>query len=121
MAPQFHENHVFNASLAFNVLLGCDWPACAEDVTCAETLCRELGLGELIDQMPAGMSQQVGATGWQLSHGEKSRIFIARALLQNAPLVVLDESFAALDPENSRRAIACARARAGALLVIAHP
>jgi ATP-binding cassette subfamily B protein len=43
--------------------------------------------------------QMVGETGWQLSHGERSRIYLARALLQDAPLVVLDESFAALDPE----------------------
>ena len=54
--------------------------------------------------MPAGMLQMVGETGWQLSHGERSRLYIARALLQDAELVVLDESFAALDPENLQRA-----------------
>ena len=65
--------------------------------------------------------QMVGETGWQLSHGEKSRLFIARALLQWANLVVLDESFAALDPSNLRRALECVLRRAPALLVIAHP
>jgi ATP-binding cassette subfamily B protein len=63
----------------------------------------------------------VGDTGWQLSHGERSRLFIARALIQEADLVILDESFAALDPENLRRAMECVQDRANALLVIAHP
>jgi len=50
--------------------------------------------------MPAGLLQMVGETGWQLSHGERSRLYIARALLEGADVVLLDESFAALDPEN---------------------
>jgi ABC transporter len=53
--------------------------------------------------MPAGLFQPVGETGWQLSHGERSRIYMARALLQGADLVVLDESFAELDPDSLRR------------------
>jgi ATP-binding cassette subfamily B protein len=71
--------------------------------------------------MPVGLQQMVGETGWQLSHGEKSRLFIARALLQNADLVVLDESFAALDPQTLGRALRAVLARARTLLVIAHP
>lgn len=55
--------------------------------------------------MPAGLQQMVGEMGWQLSHGERSRLFIARALLQGARMIVLDESFAALDPENLERAL----------------
>jgi ATP-binding cassette subfamily B protein len=121
VAPQFHDNHLFNASFAFNVLMGTRWPASAELGAQAEAVCRELGLGGLIDRMPAGMAQQLGENGWQLSHGEKSRLFIARALIQDAPLLVLDESFAALDPDNTLRALQCVRARARALLVVAHP
>jgi ATP-binding cassette subfamily B protein len=71
--------------------------------------------------MPAGLHQRVGATGWQLSHGERSRVFLARALLQRAPLTVLDESFAALDPETLHQALQCALKRTQALIVIAHP
>jgi ATP-binding cassette subfamily B protein len=63
----------------------------------------------------------VGETGWQLSHGERSRVFLARALLQRADLVVLDESLAALDPENLRQCLECVICRAKSLLVIAHP
>jgi ATP-binding cassette subfamily B protein len=66
------------------------------------------------------MLQQIGETGWQLSHGERSRLYIARALLQGADLLVLDESFASLDPENLDRAFQCVARRTHALLVIAH-
>jgi len=119
-APQFHENHVLTGTLWFNLTLGAPDTA-MQDFGEAEAICRELGLGDLLDRMPAGLLQMVGETGWQLSHGEKSRLFIARTLLQRAPLVVLDESFAALDPENLRQAMDCVKKRAGALLVIAHP
>jgi len=48
-------------------------------------------------------------------------VFIARALLQNAEFVILDESFAALDPENLQVALECTLRRAKTLMVIAHP
>jgi ATP-binding cassette subfamily B protein len=120
-APQFHENHVLTETFAFNLLMGRNWPPRPEDMQAAWEICQELGLGELLTRMPAGMLQMVGETGWQLSHGERSRLYIARALLQKADLIVLDESFAALDPENLRRALTCVLERAPTLLVIAHP
>jgi ATP-binding cassette, subfamily B, bacterial len=120
-APQFHENYVLTGTFAFNLLMGRRWPAQPEDLHEAEAICRELGLGDLLDRMPAGMLQLVGETGWQLSHGERSRLYIARALLQNAALVILDESFAALDPETLRRALRCVLDRASTVFVIAHP
>jgi len=120
-APQFHENHVLTTSFAFNLLMGGRWPPGPEALQEAETVCRELGLEGLLKRMPAGLLQMVGESGWQLSHGEKSRLYIARALLQGAELVVLDESFASLDPENLRRALQCVLDRAKTLLVIAHP
>lgn len=120
-APQFHENHILTETLAFNLLMGRGWPPTAADMEEAETLCRELGLGPLLNAMPSGILQMVGEGGWQLSHGERSRIFIARALLQRADLIILDESFAALDPENLRTALQCTLDRADTLMVIAHP
>jgi ATP-binding cassette subfamily B protein len=120
-APQFHENYILTETLAFNLLMGRRWPPTAPDMEEAETVCRELGLGDVLDRMPSGLLQIVGEGGWQLSHGERSRVYIARALLQDASLVILDESFAALDPENLARALACATARAPTLMVIAHP
>lgn len=120
-APQFHENHVITDTLAFNLLMGRGWPPRAGDLEEAAELCRELGLDDLLRRMPAGLAQRVGETGWQLSHGERSRLFLARALLQGAELTVLDESFAALDPDSLRQALLCASRRAPTLLVVAHP
>jgi ATP-binding cassette subfamily B protein len=120
-APQFHENHILGGSLAFNLLMGRNWPPTAQDLMKARALCVELGLGGLLDRMPAGLLQQIGETGWQLSHGERSRVFLARALLQNARLMILDESFAALDPETLKACLKSAIAHADTLVVIAHP
>ncbi len=120
-APQFHENHVFSASLSFNLLLGRAWPPRREDIAEAEAILNELDLGPLLARMPSGLEQLVGESGWQLSHGEKSRLFIARSLLQPLDARVLDESFAALDPETLERALACVLRRADTLVVIAHP
>ena len=120
-APQFHENHVLTETFAFNLLMGRRWPPQSEDVEAAESLCRELGLDDLLARMPAGLWQLVGETGWQLSHGERSRLYMARALLQEADLIILDESFAALDPETLHRCLRCVLKRAATVLVIAHP
>lgn len=120
-APQFHENHVMTGTMAFNLLLGRRWPADESDLAEAEAVCRELDLGPLLDRMPSGLQQMVGESGWRLSHGEQSRLFMARALLQGAEVVVLDESFAALDPATLKTALECAFRRCPSLLVIAHP
>jgi ATP-binding cassette subfamily B protein len=121
IAPQFHENYVFTGTFAFNLLMGRRWPPAPEDLDEATALCEALDLGGLLRRMPAGLEQMVGESGWQLSHGERSRLYIARALLQGAELIVLDESFAALDPETMRRALECVIHRAPTLMVIAHP
>jgi len=121
VAPQYHENHILSASLGFNLLLGRPYPHSPQDLAEARELCRELGLAPLLERMPGGLDQMVGETGWQLSQGERSRVFLARALLQRASLVVLDESLAALDPENLRQCLECVIRRAETLLVIAHP
>ena len=121
MVPQFHENHVLSATFAFNLLMGRRWPPRPEDLAEADAVCRELGLGDLLDRMPSGMQQMVGENGWRLSHGECSRLYIARAILQQADIIILDESFGALDPENLHHALRCVLQRASTLLVIAHP
>lgn len=120
-APQFHENHVFTETFAFNLLMGQHWPPSESEVKEAEDICRELGLGGLIERMPAGLLQMVGESGWQLSHGERSLLYVARTLLQRARIMILDESFAALDPETLRRSLDCVLKRAPTLVVIAHP
>ena len=119
-APQFHENHIFNETLAFNLLMGRRWPPTPDDLHWAEIVCRRLGLGPLVERMPGGLFQLVGQAGWQLSHGERSRVYMARALLQGADLVVLDESFAELDPDNLQQCLPEAAGLSKSVLVVAH-
>jgi ATP-binding cassette subfamily B protein len=119
--PQFHENHILSGSLLYNLCLGRRWPATSGDRDAAERVCVELGLGPLLDRMPARLEQVVGETGWQLSHGEKTRVFLARALLQGAEVVLVDESFGALDPHTLRTSIDATWNSSETLLVIAHP
>jgi ATP-binding cassette subfamily B protein len=121
IAPQFHQNYVLTETFAFNLLMGRAWPPSEEDLAEAEAVCQELKLGELLETMPAGIQQMVGEGGWRLSHGERSRLFVARTLLQQADLIILDESFAALDPETLHVALDCVLRRSCALLLIAHP
>jgi ABC-type transport system involved in cytochrome bd biosynthesis fused ATPase/permease subunit len=120
-APQFHENHVLSGSFAYNLLLGREWPVSARSRDEARALCSELGLDALIEKMPSGLNELIGETGWQLSHGEKSRLYIARTLLQGVDLIILDESFASLDPETMAVVAQCVLKRAPALLVVSHP
>ncbi len=119
--PQFHENHILSESLAFNLLMGRAWPPRAGDLELASQVCAELGLGDLIERMPSGLLQPVGESGWELSHGERSRVFLARAILQGADLVLLDETFGALDPESLSRSLTAALERFPTLLIVAHP
>jgi ATP-binding cassette subfamily B protein len=116
-APQFHENYVFSQPLAFNLDPHGELAAASPE---AQQICAELGLDRVIARMPQGYAQLMGETGWQLSHGERSRLFIARALLQGADLFLFDESFGALDPETQAQTLECVRRRAQTLLVIAH-
>ena len=101
--------------------MGRQWPPRPKDIADARDVCGELGLGALLAKMPAGLHQLVGETGWQLSHGERSRLFVARALLQRPDLVIFDESFAALDPVTLSDCLRCVLQRAPAMLMIAHP
>jgi ATP-binding cassette, subfamily B, bacterial len=119
--PQFHENYILSGTVAFNILMGRQWPASEALRQEATELCEELGLGDLLRRMPAGINQRVGETGWQLSHGERSRIFLARALMQRAQLIIMDESFGALDPETLDLCLQTVLRRAKTLIVIAHP
>jgi ATP-binding cassette subfamily B protein len=118
--PQGHENYILSASLLFNIAMARRWPPTAEDVHEIETICQELGLADLLKRMPGGLEQMVGDSGWQLSHGERARVYVARALAQPADIRVLDESFAALDPKTFDKVLECILARSETLLVVTH-
>ncbi len=96
--PAAEQDHLLGGSMAFNLLLGRGWPPTASDLGDAERVCRELGLGSVLDRMPSGLFTQVGDTGWQLSHGERARVLLARALLRSGRFLVLDGPLVGLDP-----------------------
>jgi ATP-binding cassette, subfamily B, bacterial len=119
-APQFYKNHIFSGPFAFNLLLGRRWPPSNADLREASEVCKELGLGALLEKMPAGLYQFVGETGWQLSHGEKSRVYLARTILQGSDLVLLDETFGALDPATLNQCMETTLSRCSTVVVITH-
>jgi ATP-binding cassette subfamily B protein len=119
VAPAFDENRIFSGTLAYNLLLGRRWPASDHDLWLAEEACRALGLGPLLGRMPAGLHQVVGETGWRLSHGEQARVFLARALLQQADVLILDDTLSALDPGTAQGCLQVLLDRVPTLMVVA--
>jgi len=87
--------YLFQGTIASNICLGCK-NVSNEDVIHAANLA---GLGEWIAKLPAGYQTMVGERGAGLSRGQVQRIALARAFLKNAPLLVMDEPTASLDPE----------------------
>ncbi len=112
------DNFLFRCSLLENIRLG-DPAATDEQVKAAA---RAAQCEEFIAKLPQGYDTPAGEAGRRLSGGEKQRIAIARMLLKNAPIVILDEATAFTDPQNEdklQRSIA-ALTNGKTLLVIAH-
>ena len=112
------DNFLFRCSLLENIRLG-NPNATDEEVKAAA---RAAQCEEFISKLPQGYDTPAGEAGKRLSGGEKQRIAIARMMLKNAPIVILDEATAFTDPENEdkiQRSIA-ALTKGKTLLVIAH-
>jgi ATP-binding cassette subfamily B protein len=114
----FQEVYLFNDTVYNNIRIGKD-SAEPEEVTGAAriALCHDF-----IEALPHGYDTVIGEGGATLSGGEKQRIAIARAILKDAPIVLLDEATASLDPENDRliQAAIDRLVRSKTLIVIAH-
>ena len=112
------EQFLFNTSLYENIRLGKP-DASREEVLNAASLAQ---CDEFLERFPQGIDSKAGDGGKMLSGGERQRISLARALLKDAPIIVLDEATAFIDPENEEKMNAAISEviRGKTVLIIAH-
>ncbi|WP_240042271.1 ABC transporter ATP-binding protein [Photorhabdus khanii] len=94
----FQSHYMLNDTIGNNLRIAC--PDASDEALLH--VCCLARLDSLLNKLPDGLNTEIGADGIHLSGGELQRLSIARALLKNAPLVILDEATASLDPENER-------------------
>ena len=114
----FQDTYLFQGSIADNIRIGSPAASFGEILDAAQ----QAGLGDLIERLPLGIDTPVGEGGARLSGGERQRITIARALIKNAPILLVDEATAALDAQNQSviaRTLSSLRGR-HTVVVIAH-
>ena len=92
----FQNVYLFNDTIENNIRFGRPGATHEEVVEAA----RKARVDEFVRELPDGYETLVGEAGGALSGGQKQRISIARALLKDAPIVILDEATASIDPEN---------------------
>lgn len=112
------DQYLFNTSLLENIRIG-NLSATDEEVIEAAKKAKCM---EFLDKLPNGIYSLAGEAGKMLSGGERQRISLARAILKNAPIVVLDEATAYADPENEEKmeAAIAELVKGKTLIVIAH-
>ncbi|MBR6995376.1 MAG: ABC transporter ATP-binding protein [Ruminococcus sp.] len=112
------DNYLFDETIMDNIRMG-DPQASDEDVINAAKAC---GCHDFIMKLEKGYDTIVGGAGGHLSGGERQRISIARAMLKNAPVIILDEATAYTDPENEAlvQSSVAKLVKGKTLLVIAH-
>ncbi|GGF86171.1 ABC transporter [Azorhizobium oxalatiphilum] len=118
IAPVFQTTHLFSGTIRDNVLMARP----EADAAALAHVARLARLDEMLARLPGGWACEVGEGGHGLSGGERQRVCIARALLKDAPILLLDEPTSALDAENRQaltRLLATLRGRR-TIVVVAH-
>lgn len=95
----FQDVYLFADTIENNIKFGSPSATHEQVVAAAKAACCD----DFIEELPDGYNTVIGEGGASLSGGEKQRISIARAMLKNAPIVILDEATANVDPENEDR------------------
>ena len=114
----FQNPRLFKSSLLENIRYGNPRASLSEVNRAIDMAqCREI-----IDRLPQGLDTRIGAEGTYLSGGERQRVVLARAILKDAPVIVLDEATAFADPENEEQIQKALKelARGKTVLMIAH-
>lgn len=114
----FQNVYLFNDTVENNIRFGCPDADHEQVVEAAKAACCH----EFITELPGGYDTVLGEGGGTLSGGEKQRISIARAILKDAPIVILDEATANVDPENESQLQSAIEAltKGKTLIMIAH-
>lgn len=112
------DNYLFDDTVRENIRMGC-LKATDEQV---EAAAHAAGCDSFINQLEKGYDTVVGGAGAHLSGGERQRIAIARAMLKDAPVIILDEATAYIDPENEAviQSAVAALVKNKTVIVIAH-
>ncbi len=112
------DTFLFDVSIMDNIRMGAPSASDEDAINAAKAA----GCDDFIRALPQGYSTLAGTAGGRLSGGERQRIAIARAMMKNAPIMILDEATASSDPENeaSIQEALSAAAKGRTLVVIAH-
>ena len=118
MSMVFQNVYLFHDTIENNIKFGCPDATHEQVVEAAKKACCH----NFIEALPEGYQTRVGEGGATLSGGERQRISIARAILKDAPIIVLDEATASVDPENEQELLKAVRelTRDKTILMIAH-
>jgi ABC-type multidrug transport system fused ATPase/permease subunit len=107
---------IFTGTIASNIRIGNP----DADDQAVDKAARQMALDEVLDRSKLGIHQEVGLQGAKLSGGERQRLALARALITNAPILIMDEATSALDEETEKRVAKMICEQKCTLILVSH-